>query len=60
MSLWHVLQVDCGEVSWFDSGEFDAVRWMTCRQVLGTDASLLDPRMHAFTRKLQGTQRPAT
>ncbi|MEY9958850.1 hypothetical protein [Streptacidiphilus sp. MAP5-52] len=30
------------------------------QQVLDIDASLLDPRMHAFTRKLQGTQRPSS
>ncbi|MEY9848312.1 8-oxo-dGTP pyrophosphatase MutT (NUDIX family) [Streptacidiphilus sp. BW17] len=53
VSLWHVLAVDRDCITDPDRGEFSAVHWLTPEQVLASDPAGLDPRMHAFTRKLQ-------
>lgn len=52
VSLWYVLRTDAGSVTSFDTGEFEAVRWLTPEEVLAEPVSTLDPHMYRFTRKL--------
>ncbi|MCM2576830.1 NUDIX hydrolase [Streptomyces meridianus] len=52
VSLWYLLQADPDDITSFDSGEFETVRWFPLRQVLTTPVDTLDPHMHRFTRKL--------
>ena len=52
VSLWYVLQADAYEVTSFDEGEFEAVRWVSLNDVLTEPVDTLDPHMHRFTHKL--------
>lgn len=57
VSLWYVLQAARDDITSFDAGEFEAVRWLSLRQVLAEPADTLDPHMHRFTRKLTAAVR---
>ncbi|WP_439681582.1 NUDIX hydrolase [Embleya sp. MST-111070] len=50
--LWFVLRGTTEEITSFDEGEFDAIRWLSPLRVLAEPQHTLDPHMHRFTRKL--------
>ena len=53
VSLWYLLNADTETITSYDHGEFEAIRWLTDKQVLNEPVDALDPHMHRFTRKLQ-------
>ncbi len=52
VSLWYLLQADVDQITSFDEGEFEAIKWLSLGQVLDQPMDTLDPHMHRFTRKL--------
>ncbi|WP_245878810.1 NUDIX hydrolase [Streptosporangium subroseum] len=52
VSLWYVLRSAIDDITSFDEGEFEAIRWLSLQQVLAEPEDILDPHMHRFTRKL--------
>ncbi|MEV0385771.1 NUDIX domain-containing protein [Nonomuraea sp. NPDC050643] len=52
VSLWYVLRSTASDVTSFDEGEFEAIKWLSVRHVLAEPADTLDPHMHRFTGKL--------
>ncbi len=40
------------QITSFDEGEFEAIKWLSLGQVLDQPMDTLDPHMHRFTRKL--------
>jgi 8-oxo-dGTP pyrophosphatase MutT (NUDIX family) len=53
VSLWYLVRAQARDITWFDTGEFDGIRWLSLGQVLAEPAAILDPHMHRFTRKLR-------
>ncbi len=53
VSLWYLVPARSDAITWHDSGEFGAIRWLALDQVLAEPIRTLDPHMHRFTRKLQ-------
>jgi 8-oxo-dGTP pyrophosphatase MutT (NUDIX family) len=56
VSLWYVLDADAETITYYDLGEFSAIRWLTEEQVLQEPVERLDPHMHRFIHKLQHTR----
>ncbi|MFC5828947.1 NUDIX domain-containing protein [Nonomuraea insulae] len=52
VSLWYVLRSAAGDITSFDEGEFEAIRWLPLQRVLAEPGDTLDPHMHRFTGKL--------
>jgi 8-oxo-dGTP pyrophosphatase MutT (NUDIX family) len=57
VSLWYLVQAQSEAITWFDTGEFDGIRWLSFDQVLAEPAKTLDPHMQRFTRKLRASLR---
>ena len=52
VSLWYLVRGHVHEHLQFDRREFTDVQWFTFDEVLGSEASIFDPHMQRFTRKL--------
>jgi 8-oxo-dGTP pyrophosphatase MutT (NUDIX family) len=52
VSLWYLLQAEVGHITSFDTAEFEAIQWLSLKQVLDQPTDTLDPQMHRFTGKL--------
>ncbi|MGH3742258.1 MAG: NUDIX hydrolase [Micromonosporaceae bacterium] len=52
VSLWFTVAAAREDITRYDTGEFEAIAWLTPQQVLQRPIETLDPHMHRFTRKL--------